>query len=191
MKVLLIRHGLTRLGEEHRYQGSLDDGLSERGRAELKRAELSPARVFVSPAKRARETAEILFPQAEQIVCPGLREMDFGMFEGRGWWEMEDDPAYNAWIESECRSRCPQGEDREGFSERVCAAFEEILARGGHGDVLVLVAHGGTQMALLEHCGRPSREYYRWQRPCGCGWELDYDPTEKTLTVEREIAFLK
>ena len=33
MKLWLIRHGLTRLGEEKRYQGALDEPLSERGRA--------------------------------------------------------------------------------------------------------------------------------------------------------------
>ena len=88
MKVWLIRHGMTRLGEEKRYQGRLDDGLSAAGRAALKQADFRPERVYVSPALRARETAEILFPEAEQLICPELREMDFGSFEGRGWWEM-------------------------------------------------------------------------------------------------------
>ena len=37
---------------------------------------------------RARQTARILFPEAEQIVVPGLREMDFGTFEGRNYVEM-------------------------------------------------------------------------------------------------------
>ena len=191
MKVWLIRHGMTRLGEEHRYQGSLDESLSEAGRAALRTAEHYPRHVFVSPAKRARETAEILFPEAEQIVCPDLREMDFGLFEGRGWWEMESDPAYLAWIESECRDRCPGGEDRETFSGRVCAAFERILLRAGQEDEIVLVAHGGIQMAILERYGTPERDYYRWQSPCGCGWELEYSPETKKLSVQREIAFLR
>ena len=65
MKLWLIRHGLTRLGEEKRYQGVLDEPLSERGRAELRRADFAPAHVYVSPMRRARETAAILFP----IVC--------------------------------------------------------------------------------------------------------------------------
>ena len=36
MTLLLIRHGLTRLGEAGRYQGALDEGLSERGCAALR-----------------------------------------------------------------------------------------------------------------------------------------------------------
>ena len=55
----------------------------------------------------------------------------------------------------------------------------------------MIVAHGGTQMALLEEKGIPQREYYRWQRPCGCGWLLDWEPESKTLHVIREISFLK
>ena len=191
MIVYLIRHGLTRPSEEHRYQGRLDNGLSETGRAALKTADLFPTRVFVSPAKRARETAEILFPQVEQIVCPGLREMDFGLFEGRGWWEMEADPAYRSWVDGGCRDRCPEGEDRVSYSDRVCRAFEEILPCIDTGEDLVIVAHGGTQMALLERYGFPEREYYRWQRPCGCGWQLKYSAEEKKLVVQREIAFLR
>ena len=53
---------------------------------------------------RARQTAHILFPQAEQIVVPGLREMDFGTFEGRNYIEMENDPDYRAWVDSNCES---------------------------------------------------------------------------------------
>ena len=86
MKVWLIRHGMTRLGEEKRYQGVLDEGLSGQGRAALKRAAFTPSRVHVSPLLRARETAGLLFPASEQIVVSDLREMDFGVFDGRVWW---------------------------------------------------------------------------------------------------------
>ena len=195
MKIWLIRHGMTRLGEKKRYQGRLDDGLSEAGRAALLRADICPKRVYVSPARRARETADILFPEAEQVLCPELREMDFGSFEGRGWWEMEEDPAYRAWVDGGCRGRCPGGEDKAELTERVNSCFERILEaetdKADTGEDLVIVAHGGTQMALLEEKGIPRREYYRWQRPCGCGWLLDWEPERKTLHVIREISFLR
>ena len=187
MKVYLIRHGLTRLGEEKRYQGALDVGLSDRGRAALRKADFAPARVYVSPLRRATETAAILFPHAAQTVLYDLREMDFGAFEGRGWWEMENDPAYRAWVDGGCTGRCPGGEDRAAYSARVCGAVEALL-QGGE-DPLVIVAHGGTQMAALERWGEPAREYSQWQRPCGCGWELDYDG--ERLRVLQEVDWLK
>ena len=144
MRIWLIRHGLTRLGEEKRYQGALDEGLSDQGHAELKRADFLPPRVYVSPMLRARETAAILFPGAERIVVPDLREMDFGTFEGRGWWEMEQDAAYRAWVDGGCLGSCPGGEDREGFSRRVCNAMEALLQTG---EDLVIVAHNGGPAA--------------------------------------------
>ena len=63
MRIWLIRHGKTPLNEAGRYQGKLDTGLSEEGQRALQRAEVSPSRVYVSPALRARQTAEILFPR--------------------------------------------------------------------------------------------------------------------------------
>lgn len=189
MKLWLIRHGLTRFSEERRYQGRLDEGLSENGRAALKTASFRPDAIYVSPALRARETAAILFPQAGQLVLPGLREMDFGAFEGRGAWEMENDAAYRAWVDGGCAGRCPGGESRAEYTERVCAAADAILQSGR--EECVVVAHGGTMMALLDGRGEPAREYWQWQRPCGCGWLLRYDREREKLCVEREVSFLR
>jgi hypothetical protein len=47
---------------------------------------------------------------------------------------------------------------------------------------LIIVSHGGTQMAILERWGRPARDYYDWQRPCGCGWKLSLKKSEKTAS---------
>ncbi len=191
MRIWLIRHGLTRLGEEKRYQGATDTGLSDKGCAALRRADFTPAHVHVSPARRARETAELLFPGVRQIPVSGLREMNFGAFEGRGWWEMEQDADYRAWVDGGCEGRCPGGEDRAEFTARVTNAFREIVETEKNSEELVLVAHGGTQMALLERFGVPERAYYRWQRPCGCGWLLDWDAEEERLRVLEEVNFLR
>ena len=188
MRVWLIRHGVTALGEAGKYQGRLDDGLSERGRAQLKSAAWTPSRVWVSPARRARETAAILFPAAEQIIVPNLREMDFGAFEGRSWQEMENDTAYRAWVDGGCAGRCPGGEDRASFTARVNLALREILdAAEKAGEDAVIVAHGGTQMAALASRGEPGRDYWRWQTACGRGWLLER--CGDTLRVVEEIAF--
>jgi hypothetical protein len=136
----------------------------------------------VSPAKRARETASILFPDAEQIWVPGLWEMNFGVFEGRTWKEMENDPQYREWVDGWCLGTCPSGESRADFSSRVCTAFLTVLKmeeqRNSPEEDLFIVSHGGTQMAILEKWGRPARDYYSWQRPCGCGWKLSLKKSE-------------
>lgn len=179
MRIWLIRHGKTPLNEAGRYQGKLDTGLSEEGQRALRRADASPSRVYVSPALRARQTAEILFPEANKVIVEDLREMDFGTFDGRGWWEMEDDADYRSWVDGGCLGQCPGGEDRASCSARVCDAFARILDgtfRDCGTDDLFIVAHGGTQMAVLEKWGQPARDYYAWQTPCGCGWCLETAP---------------
>ncbi len=189
MTLWMIRHGLTGLGEEGKYQGRLDDGLSQKGIRALERADFRPGRLFVSPALRARETAAILFPDTRAMVLEDLREMDFGAFEGRSWKDMENDPDYRSWVDSGCRERCPGGEDMAMFAERVNAAMDTVLRDKTDGTVIV--AHGGTMMAALSRRGRPEREYWNWQLPCGCGWMLDYDPDEDCLRVLREVSFLR
>ena len=185
MNIWLIRHGLTLPGEEGRYQGFLNESLSERGKLLLREAPQKPSHVYTSPAKRARETASILFPCAKQICIPGLWEMNFGVFEGRTYREMENDARYREWVDGMCLGRCPGGESRASFSERVCNAFLDVLANekelqqsGAPENDLFIVSHGGTQMAILERWGRPVRDYYSWQSPCGCGWLLALQENE-------------
>ena len=192
MRVWLIRHGLTELGAEKRYQGSTDTPLSAAGRLALQ-ADDRFARVYCSPLLRAAETAEILFPSAEKKTIPDLREMDFGAFEGRGWWEMEQDAAYRAWVEGGCVGKCPRGEDRAGFSARVQAAFAALVERErcAGASELVIVAHSGTQMAALSRWGSPEKDYFAWQTPCACGWLLEDANWPERLNVIKEVSFVR
>ena len=191
--IYLLRHGETAYNAEKRYQGVRDIPLSDAGRAKLRRADFSPRTVYVSPLCRARESASILFPTAAQTVVPGLREMCFGAFEGRNYEEMEHNPAYRAWVDGGCMGRCPGGESRVEFSERVCAAFERLAdaaVRAGE-NTLVIAAHGGTQMAVLERYAVPRRDYYAWCAPNGGGYILCADrwQSEKTLELVREVRY--
>lgn len=187
MLVYLLRHGKTAWNLEGRYQGRSDIPLCEAGRKALKPADFMPEKVYVSPMKRAAETAQLLFPGVQTIAVPGLEEMDFGAFEGKSFRDLVDDPAYRAWVEGNCTAPCPEGEGREGFSRRVCAAFEGLMAR--EQEQLVIVAHGGTQMAILERYGRPRRDYFAWQSPNGGGFLLEAEHWEQAreLTLLREI----
>lgn len=177
MKIYLLRHGVTEYNTQKRYQGQRDIPLSTKGRAMLRRADFDPEVVYVSPLTRARQTARILFPEARQVVVPDLREMNFGTFEGRNYIEMEQDPDYLAWVASNCESTCPDGERKEDFSARVCAAFahlvDQAFAEGK--DQLVILAHGGTQMASMERYALPRKTYHEWCGPNAGGFVLEGD----------------
>lgn len=182
MEIVLLRHGQTAGNLENRYIGKTDQPLSPAGIAAVRRlakqaALAAPAEVYVSPLRRARETAALLFPQARQVVCLDLREMDFGDFEGRNADEMEHDPAYRAWVDGLCRGACPNGESPADFAGRVGTAFDEIVrgaVRQGL-DQLTIVAHGGTIMAIMQLYARPPRDFYAWQVRNGGGWRASLD----------------
>lgn len=183
MRLYLLRHGLTRYNEEKRYQGVGDTPLSPEGRARLCPAAWQPGRVYVSPLRRARETAGILFPHAVQTVVEDLREMDFGAFEGHTYGELSQNPDYLAWLDGNCLGPCPGGESKGAFCDRVCAAVEGILdAVQDEEDPLVIVAHGGTQMAVMERFVRPKRDYYAWSASCGGGFLLEWTVEEWRAT---------
>lgn len=175
MRVELIRHGETLWQGTGRYQGQTDVPLSEQGRQALSPASFSPEKVYITALQRTRQTAERLFPQARLVVVEDLGEMNFGRFEGRSAAEMEEDPSYRAWVEGMCRGQCPGGESLPAFSLRVCRAFARLLdwAVASEEEQLVLVVHGGTQMAVMEAFAIPSRPYFSWGLPCGQGYVLE------------------
>ena len=193
MLIYLIRHGETQCNAEKRYQGALDTPLSDHGRAALQQADFSPRRVYVSPLRRASETAEILFPTAEQVSVHGLREMHFGSFEGRSYLEMEHDRDYRNWVDGGCTGRCPGGESRSAFFERTCATFRDLVeeALGTGESLLVMIAHGGTQMAVMERWAFPRGDYWQWNAKPGAGYVLDTAHWPKKLDLVREVTFTR
>ena len=174
MKLYLLRHGRTKWNQEQRYQGQTDLPLSDEGRAELVEADFCPDTLWVSPMLRARETARAIFPRSRQILVPDLIEMNFGTFEGRNYRDMEHDPDYRAWVADGCTGRCPGGEDFEGFARRIKAAFlpllENALEEGR--EELVILSHGGVQLALMEAYALPERDHFSWVGPCAGGYVL-------------------
>ena len=175
MLIYLLRHGQTEYNAQKRYQGQRDIPLSPEGAAQLRRADFDPDVVYVSTLQRTSQTACILFPEAKLVPVDGLKEMCFGSFEGRNFIEMEHDPDYLAWVNANCESPCPDGETKAAFCERICAAFSALvdksLADGE--EMLVILAHGGTQMAAMERYALPHKDYYEWCAPNAGGFVLD------------------
>lgn len=197
MKIWLLRHGATVCSEQRRYQGRLDVPLSPQGFAALRRADFDPGVVYVSPMLRARQTAAVLFPEAELVEFPDLREMDFGIFEGRNAQEMANDLDYRVWVESGCIDQTPGGEGRTAFERRVCGAFAGLVdaALDAGEPQLVILAHGGTQMAALERYALPRRNYFHWLGPLGGGFILETDAsmwrTRRTLRLVQTVQYTK
>ena len=167
MTVCLFRHGQTARNIVGKYVGSTDEPLCPLGIETARRAGSDPTvdEVVVSPLRRTQMTAAILFPEARQRVCCGLREMTFGDFEGRSAAEMAEDPDYRYWVEqTQCMGPCPHGDATLVFQHRVCTAFRREVeeARWAGRESLFFVIHGGAIMSIMHRFAQPEAPYYSW-----------------------------
>lgn len=186
MEILLVRHGATAGNLLRRHIGVTDEPLCPEGRAALSVLDGTVDTVYVTPLLRTQETASILFPQAVQEVVEGLREMDFGAFENKNYQELAHDPSYQEWVDGWCEGHCPGGESRRQFCDRVCAAFAALVddALAKKLPRLVIVAHGGTIMAVGEAFALPKKGYFDWKVPNGGVCRFT---TDETLWARREL----
>jgi alpha-ribazole phosphatase len=166
MELIIRRHGKTAGNRENRYVGRTDQPLCEEYIDEIKAigSDAAVSKVYVSPLVRTKQTARILFPNARQTEVADLREMDFGDFEGRTSDEMSNDRAYIEWVKGNCEGFCPNGESLSVFRNRICRAFEKLTidALNYNEERLVIVAHGGTIMAVLSEFSEERKPYFEW-----------------------------
>jgi probable phosphoglycerate mutase len=171
---VLLRHGETTLTPEKRFSGSggADVPLSERGRhqAELVAAALSARgsiqAIVSSPLARCRETARTVAEALglEVRVEQGLRETDFGSFEGLTFAEARErqQEALDAWLASP-RTAPPDGESFAAVARRVAVTRDRILARYAGRTVLV-VSHVTPIKTLVRLAlGAPAEALYRME----------------------------
>lgn len=190
LEILLARHGATAGNLRNAYLGVTDDPLCPEGRSELRTLDPAVETVYVTPLIRTQQTAEILFPNARQIIVPGLAEMNFGEFENKNYEELSDDAAYRTWLDGGCEAPCPGGESRRQFCDRACTAFASLVSQAleQRAPRLVIVAHGGVVMAVGERFAVPKRDYYSWRVSNGTVSRFTTDgslwSTRQILTVE-------
>lgn len=179
MRILLIRHGATASNQARLYLGRRDEPLCELGVAQARvcAAGLPPVeKIFVSPLRRCRQTAAILFPRLEPVVIERFVEIDFGRFEGRSHDQLaRGDPAYAAWLESRGEGPIPGGEDMAALRRRCRQGFMDMTAQSRGCGRIAAVVHGGTIMAVLSEFCEPPRAFYDgFVKNCGvvrCVWD--------------------
>ena len=149
-KIILIRHGETSWNRKKIYCGRNDITLSKTGvkqakalRNRLKENHIH--KVYSSDMRRAVETARIVFKERCIKMSPGLREMNFGLFEGLNYKQIikKYPLIYKRWLNDPYKSYIPKGEDLKTFKNRIQKAFKKIITSGKNKTVAV-VSHGGT-----------------------------------------------
>ena len=193
LRLWLIRHGMTEGNRYQRYIGVTDEPLCEEGRKLLGTDRYPKVQaLFVSPLKRCRETAEILFGMQEQRVVELLAECDFGEFENKNYKELADNPHYQEWIDSNGTLPFPGGESKEACADRNLKGFEEVLeiCRNEEITEAALVVHGGTIMNIMEAYALPKKAFYEWHVGNGDGYRVELDP-KKWEDAERKFQYAK
>jgi alpha-ribazole phosphatase len=164
MDIIFVRHGKTEMNEKKKLGGITDSPLSQAGKEEAKAAGQSLegiefGRVYMSPLRRAVQTAKILNVIGE--TDERLREMNFGIFEGLTYGEaMQMYPKEaKSWAEDLINYRIPGGESLKDVYERAAGFLDSLREEK---DPVLVVTHAGIiNCALCSIFGDPGY-YYRF-----------------------------
>jgi broad specificity phosphatase PhoE len=194
--IYLIRHGETDWNRLGIYQGTTDVPLNAAGRAQARALGTMLRGVdfdagYTSPLRRARATAEAVLggTGVPLVEAPELREMCYGVWQGRGArpagrcspgieWRFRHDP----WS-----VRIPGGETLHEVRARAARIWERVV--DAHwGDVVLLSGHGHFNRVLLIHVlgWEPGRFWQIPQTNGGC-WRIEVpeDGDGSAPTAER------
>jgi broad specificity phosphatase PhoE len=147
----LIRHGETEWSLSGAHTSRTDIPLTEQGRkrAEKLRDYLKGTKfdaVFVSPMQRARETCAIAGFGDVAKIDEGLREWDYGIYEGKTTKEIQEKiPGWSVW-----KNQIVGGETVEHVGERADAVTLQALAADMHAPWKVSAPISG-KVALFAH----------------------------------------
>ncbi|MFC7906098.1 bifunctional RNase H/acid phosphatase [Streptomyces nigra] len=172
---VLLRHGETPLTPQKRFSGSggTDPALSAAGREQAERVGAALARrgtvqaIVSSPLARTRETAGIVAARLglDVTVEEGLRETDFGAWEGLTFGEVREryPDDLTAWLaDSEARPT-GGGESFAATAERVAAARDKLIAAYA-GRTVLLVTHVTPIKTLVRLAlGAPPESLFRME----------------------------
>ncbi|MYU21374.1 bifunctional RNase H/acid phosphatase [Streptomyces sp. SID8352] len=173
---VLLRHGETALTPQKRFSGSGaggDPSLSDAGREQAARAADGLARrgtvqaVVASPLARTRETAAVVAARLglEMAVDEGLRETDFGAWEGLTFGEVREryPDDLNAWLASPDARPTGGGESFAETGARVAAARDRLVAAYA-GRTVLLVSHVTPIKTLVRLAlGAPPEALFRME----------------------------
>ena len=161
-RIIAIRHGETLWNVDTRIQGQLDIPLNPVGHGQARRLanalkDEPVTAVYSSDLMRASQTAGYLASELGMEVNhePGLRERNFGDFEGKTFAEIEAVLPLQA---TRWRKRDPQfapagGESLLDLTSRVVETASRLAARHP-GELIALVGHGGVMDVLYRAAAR-------------------------------------
>ena len=160
-EIIFIRHGETDFNRARLYFGHLDPDLNKTGVEQLRKTKIlfekrekMPDVVFSSDLKRCSQSMEILQidEETEKILTEDLREINFGIFEGKTYEEIKNKyPEKVEKMKNDWRNfKADKGESINEMMLRVAEKMNEIINQYRNKKILV-VAHAGVIQALISY----------------------------------------
>ncbi|MFJ8236939.1 histidine phosphatase family protein [Ureibacillus sp. NPDC094379] len=151
----LIRHEKTQANIERKYIGWTDEPIIRDHNQFI--LPIQPKKVYGSDLIRCEQTSRLYFPDADYEGSKGLRELDFGDFEMKTYYQIKDNIHYQNWIDSPRDFTPPNGESFESFRERILSTIFRIVTQPSE---YTFVVHGGV-VRLLRSLFGPDDESFQ------------------------------
>ena len=199
-RLLLARHGDTKLNSAERFWGHTDVELSAGGvqQAERLRDHLADENinaVYASDLKRAIVTAEIIASNRHLniTVCPEIRETNFGEIEGLTFKEINQryPELSKMWSIWDLKLKFPGGESVDELVARVIK-FPRRLEQHKPEETILIVAHSASLRLLICHLLGIKLEHWRQLRLDLASLSiLDTYPQGAILSLLNDVSHLK
>ncbi len=153
----LVRHGEVDEAYHEVFGGQIDMELSPLGHEQARRlakflGDRHFDRIYRSPMVRVQQTAKPLLDALgrEAEVIDDLREVDFGVWTGHKWHEIQEKFGLDAedWLVHLENGDVAEAEPMVECRSRIRGSLEQMMDEGAGQDVLVL-CHGGVIRMLL------------------------------------------
>ncbi|MBE9166436.1 histidine phosphatase family protein [Pleurocapsales cyanobacterium LEGE 06147] len=197
-RVILVRHGRSNYNDWGKYQGCSDESiLTEKGRKSAYQTGLALQKftfdaIYTSPLKRVRQTTEEIIAALNTLsnkqlpsvfIDDKLIEINMSVWEGLFYEDVKKNFAedYCRWREKPHLFSFQQNNKKQKDNtayfpllelyERAKQFWQEILAKH-RGQTILIVAHGGTNRALISLVIGLKPAYYHYLQQSNCGISL-------------------
>lgn len=155
MNLIILRHGETSWTLSGQHTGTTELDLTEHGRNQARAQapvllrmlrDRDPVRIYVSPRRRARETAASALAEPYEI-CDLIEEFHYGDYEGLTPAQVQERrPRWDIWSDG-----CPNGETMQEAGARADAFLDSFCDERCCGDTgaVVAVTHGHMSRVLV------------------------------------------
>jgi phosphoserine phosphatase len=158
-RLILTRHGETLWNIEGRVQGAMDSPLTEKGilqaRSLGKRLHGEGiVQIYSSDLPRAIQTANEINQKLrlpEVVLSSALRELSFGEWEGKAWWELRNlyPDIFTVWDQGPHQVQIPCGESMWEVTDRAWNFLQGLIKRHPR-ETICVVTHGMTLQLLVK-----------------------------------------